>query len=100
MQLASDSMTYRMNLDLVTGARMQVVDGQTRLIGGDSALLLRPIPLVVHFVSVLMGVRIAAPTHQQALVDAAQFLDDGSRRSGVADDLADIGGHATREGYR
>lgn len=98
VRLAAHIMTDRIDLNLVAGAGMQILDDQIGAIGADGALLVGAVALVVHLVAILLRVDIAAPADVQALRYAAQLLDDGRGGSGVARQAARIGADAIGQG--
>ena len=91
MRFAAHIVADGIDLDLVTGAGMQILDDQVRSIRADGSLLVGSIALIVDLVAILLGVHIAAPTYVQALVDAAQLLDNGSSWAGIAGQTTRIG---------
>lgn len=53
MRFAAHIMTDGIDLDLVSGASMQILDHQTGLVGANGTLLVGTVALVVHFIAIL-----------------------------------------------
>lgn len=98
MRFAAHFVTNCIDLDLIAGAGMQILDDQIGVIGADGALLLGAIALIVHLISILLRGDIAAPTDVQALANAAQLLDDGCGGPCIPCQACAIGADAIGEG--